>query len=101
MNFNRPIDYLVINELREHLETAQSWANEGDGSLDAHGFSCVKSIMEAINMGRPGLALERWNDLSSPNKPELSAEAEAWEMLEAIGNDYGVSKHRKKDTTDV
>jgi len=82
MKFNRPIDRLVLDELRAHLLTAHEWANEMDGALDSDGFSCIKSVMEAVDMGRPGLALERWNDLSSRSRPVLTPQADGWKMPE-------------------
>jgi hypothetical protein len=68
----------VLDELRGHLENYKEWAIESDGSPDSEGFSLLKSIMEAIEMGRPGLALDRFFDLG-PNQPELSAASLSWE----------------------
>ena len=74
-------DTRILAELRNHLEKASDWANEDDKSL-AGEWSCISStlaaVKEATRTGRVGLALERWNDLSSPNKPQLSLEAQSW-----------------------
>ena len=74
----RAQDKKVLDELRNHLNNYKEWAIESDGSLTSKGFSIIKSIMEAAEIGRPGLALDRWNDLG-PNRPKLSKTAQEWE----------------------
>lgn len=83
-NINIIINYLkkfqdqnILNELSFHLERAVEWAHVDDIN-EFNKFSLISSTFMAIKDGNVGLALERWNDLSSPNKPELSEEAQEW-----------------------
>ena len=80
-------DDRVLDELRRHLNTWRSWANNADAGLDKTAFSCIRSTMDAVLDGRVGLALERWNDLSSPDRPELSDEARNWTMAPLLPRD--------------
>jgi len=70
-------DAEILAELRGHLERAHEWANEDDQAPPGQ-WSCITSTLAAVNEGRVGLALERWNDLSSRDKPELSPAAQKW-----------------------
>jgi hypothetical protein len=67
----------ILAELRGHLERAHEWANEDDQAPPGE-WSCITSTLAAVNEGRVGLALTRWDDLSSRNKPILSEAAENW-----------------------
>jgi len=79
------LDKKIFEELEGHLNNWANWANAADGRLDTDGFSCVRSTMDAvIEKKRLGLALTRWDDLSSPNKPRLSEAAENWRSEDAI-----------------
>ena len=75
-------DTKILAELRGHLKRATEWANEHDQAPPGQ-WSCVTSTLAAVDEGRVGLALERWNDLSSRDKPELSPEAENWKAEDA------------------
>ena len=69
----------ILNELRSHLLRASEWAAESDiGEDPKTGWSCVKSTMAAVDDGNVGLALTRWDDLCSPNRPALTKEAQDW-----------------------
>ena len=73
-------DTRILEELRGHLKRAKEWAHEVNLGPPGHeGWTCIKSIREAVNDGNVGLALTRWDDLlDSPNRPRLSEEAEAY-----------------------
>jgi hypothetical protein len=72
------LDRGILDELRGHLERADKWANQGDIGEDEHGWSCIKSTLAAVEEGNIGLALTRWDDLSTPDRPALSRDAEEW-----------------------
>ena len=72
----------ILNELRQHLVCAAEWAHPadifphpGDGITPA-GWTCVGSILEAVEDGNVGLALTRWDDLMQA--PVLSDIAQSW-----------------------
>lgn len=62
---------LILQELQQHLDNANAWALPQDIHQDNNGFSLLGSIQAAINEGRVGLALDRWDDLQA-HKPQLS-----------------------------
>ena len=73
-------DKAILEELRGHLLNWSDWADPADGVLDTNGFSCIRSTMDAVTEGRVGLALTRWDDLFSRDKPELSEAAQRWRL---------------------
>lgn len=73
----REIDRRVLAELTSQLDRAEEWALPDDLAENESGFSLIKSIREAVEMGRPGLALDRWCDLG-PHQPNLSKETMEW-----------------------
>lgn len=69
-------DQRILDELRKHLFSAKEWADPDDLQENGDGWSCIKSTLEAVEKGNVGLALTRWDDLCSPNRPILSEEAQ-------------------------
>lgn len=68
----------ILAELKGHLLRAKEWAAEADLGEYPVGWSCIKSTLDAVNDGDVGLALTRWDDLCSPNRPALTKEAQDW-----------------------
>jgi hypothetical protein len=68
----------ILGELRAHLLRAGEWAAKADFGEYPDGWSCIKSTLDAVNEGDVGLALTRWDDLCSPNRPSLTKEAQNW-----------------------
>jgi hypothetical protein len=68
----------ILQELRNHLLRANEWATNIDIAETNTGWNCIKSILSAVDDEDVGLALERWDDLSSSDKPLLSEEAQNW-----------------------
>jgi len=85
VNIEALVNKAILGELRGHLTRVSEWAHPSD--LEEHsgdditpaGWSCIKSIREAVESGKVGLALTRWDDLMG--KPMLSALAQEWREL--------------------
>lgn len=71
-------DQRILQELKGYLLNATEWAADDDILENDDGWSCIKSTMKAVEEGNVGLALTRWDDLCSPNRPVLSEAAQNW-----------------------